>query len=128
MDSDTHADASRRTLAHRSVVEEYMVQLGTAAERSARTIALFGSLAFLLIGIPVGVITLGAIGIVAPLLIAVFLCVRFEFLVRRARTRIVSQRLCLSCGYTLLRTPVDGEDSGRCPECGRRFWAASYAG
>ena len=40
---------------------------------------------------------------------------------RRLRPSIVEKRRCLTCGYSLLQMPVDGDGYGRCPECGDEF-------
>ena len=40
---------------------------------------------------------------------------------RRAIRRILSNRLCLQCGYSLVGAEFDESESGRCPECSRTF-------
>ncbi|MCP3905239.1 MAG: hypothetical protein GY715_16560 [Planctomycetes bacterium] len=45
---------------------------------------------------------------------------------RRFRPRVIERRLCLDCGYSLLHTPCDENEIGRCPECGELFSVAQY--
>ena len=44
----------------------------------------------------------------------------------RFRRRVIDQRLCLECGYSLLGAPLDEKGHGRCPECAKPFRVATY--
>lgn len=43
-----------------------------------------------------------------------------------ARARLINQRLCLACGYSLHGLRPDERGCGRCPECGRPFHPEEY--
>lgn len=43
-----------------------------------------------------------------------------------SRARLISQRLCLACGYSLHGLRTDQRGCGRCPECGRPFHPEEY--
>lgn len=45
---------------------------------------------------------------------------------RRFRDRLIAERLCLECGYSLLGSPLDADGRGRCPECGKTFDVVRY--
>lgn len=44
----------------------------------------------------------------------------------RFRKRLIDQRLCLECGYSLIGQLIDDEGRGRCPECGKDFEVVRY--
>ncbi|MCL4196953.1 MAG: hypothetical protein KJZ69_05625 [Phycisphaerales bacterium] len=44
----------------------------------------------------------------------------------RFRRRLIDQRLCLECGYSLIGQLIDDEGRGRCPECGTTFEIVRY--
>jgi len=39
---------------------------------------------------------------------------------------IITNRLCLNCGYPLRGLPLDSNWNGRCPECGREYNLGDY--
>ncbi len=43
-----------------------------------------------------------------------------------ARARVINQRLCLACGYSLRGLRTDQQGCGGCPECGRPFHPEEY--
>lgn len=45
---------------------------------------------------------------------------------RRFRDRLIAERQCLECGYSLLGSPLDADGRGRCPECGTTFEIVRY--
>jgi len=45
---------------------------------------------------------------------------------KRLKPSIVSERLCMNCGYCLLHTPIDDDGLGSCPECDSEFVVAQY--
>ena len=70
--------------------------------------------------------------IITPTLLAVFV-IFIVISVRRLRSRLARERRCLTCGYSLIGTPVeddtpDLDGGGRCPECGRWFHPLFYEG
>ncbi|MBT8485215.1 MAG: hypothetical protein KJO43_06515 [Phycisphaerae bacterium] len=50
----------------------------------------------------------------------------YSYRVKKIEPEIVPKRLCFDCGYSLLGTPVDANDVGRCPECGVPFALGQY--
>jgi hypothetical protein len=42
--------------------------------------------------------------------------------------RILEERPCLGCGYSLNEAPLDDVASGKCPECGFQFNLRTYTG
>ena len=45
---------------------------------------------------------------------------------KKLRPRIVEERLCMNCGYSLLHTETDDDGLGRCSECGTVFARGQY--
>ena len=101
-----------------------MLDHGTPIERSAPTIAAIGSLG---VGCALAVIGFKVLGILVGLVILPALTVLWhEHVYFGVARRIAMQRLCLGCGYSLRRAPMDRRGCGRCPECGERFEADVY--
>lgn len=116
----------RRSVAHRSLVEEFIAEHGSPTERSARYVALFGSMFAIFVVLPLLTVLLGLLGTVFGLLIPIWFLVRNERFLGKVRLRIVTNRLCVKCAYSLLHTPTDCQGNGVCPECGHAFNEGVY--
>ena len=67
------------------------------------------------------------VDLVKPLWAAIIgLIIGYHAWQRHQHDRIVKKRLCLECGTSLLRDPVDEVGSGVCPRCDRDFNLGEY--
>ncbi len=44
----------------------------------------------------------------------------------RFHRRLIEERLCFECGYSLIGQLIDDDGQGHCPECGRTFEVVRY--